>query len=254
MNNITIHYSFSSHKCSEEFNLQLDAETLEPIANGDDPEPLPVWAKLDYEQCPNCPLTAETHPYCPLTANIASTVVRFENVTSYDEVQLEVTTSERRYSQETTFQRGIGSLAGLLMATSGCPHTLFLRPMARFHLPLATEEETIYRATSAYLLSQYFKSREGDEPDFTLNNLHALYKNLQTVNTAITRRLRGASETDSTINGVILLSIYAKNMPLVIEDSLEEIHYLFSHAPNDARGECCSLSVIELNGLACIHQ
>jgi hypothetical protein len=31
-----------------------------------------------------------------------------------------------------------------------------VKPMARFHLPLASEEETIYRATTMYLLAQYF--------------------------------------------------------------------------------------------------
>ena len=34
---------------------------------------------------------------------------------------------------------------GLIMATAGCPWTDRLRPMARFHLPFATEAETVYR-------------------------------------------------------------------------------------------------------------
>ena len=57
------------------------------------------------------------------------------------------------------------------MATSGCPHMDFFKPMARFHLPLANAEETVYRATSMYLLAQYFLQREGKEADMELEGL-----------------------------------------------------------------------------------
>jgi hypothetical protein len=42
------------------------------------------------------------------------------------------------------------------VATSGCRYTAYFKPMARFHLPFANEEETAYRAISMYLLSQRF--------------------------------------------------------------------------------------------------
>jgi len=227
MDNITIQYCFIAPKCNENFILQLDAKTLELQLIDDESQYLPSWAKLDFHQCPNCPLTVSTHPYCPLTVNIANIVKRFENMTSYDKIHLKVITKERVISQDTTIQRGIGSLIGLVIATSGCPHASFLRPMARFHLPLATEEETIYRTTSMYLLSQYFKIKDGKEPDFDLQNLLISYQNMHTVNIAITKRLQSANKTDSMINGVILLDLFAKALPFVIEDSLEEIRYLF---------------------------
>jgi hypothetical protein len=76
----------------------------------------------------------------------------FDRIISYDTIRLDVTTRERFISQDTTAQRGISSLLGLLIATSGCPHTRFLRPMARHHLPFASCEETLYRAASMYAL------------------------------------------------------------------------------------------------------
>jgi hypothetical protein len=51
---------------------------------------------------------------------------------------------------------------------------------------------------------------------------------MQVVNTAIVKRLQSASETDSTINAVVLLDMYAMTLPMVIEESLEEISYLFA--------------------------
>jgi hypothetical protein len=116
---------------------------------------------------------------------------------------------------------------GLVMATSGCPHTAFFKPMARFHLPLASEEETVYRATSMYLLAQYFLKKEGQNADLELKGLREIYHNMHTVNTAIAERLRGASETDSTVNAIVLLDMYALTLPYVIDESLEEIRHLF---------------------------
>jgi hypothetical protein len=121
---------------------------------------------------------------------------------------------------------------GLVMATSSCPHTLFLKPMARFHLPLASEEETIYRAFSMHALAHYFLHPDvGCRHQF--NSLKAHYGDLQTVNFAIAKRLKAACSTDSSVNALINLDMYAKAMPYVIEDSLEELRYLFISDQND---------------------
>jgi len=41
------------------------------------------------------------------------------------------------------------------------------------------------------------------------------------------RRIRRASEQDATVNAVVLLDLLAKNLPYSIDESLEEIRYLF---------------------------
>lgn len=223
---MNIRYSFTLKDGSQEvFDLQLDPVSLELIENT--PKELPSWAKLDFHQCPHCPLSTQTHPYCPLAANLVSIVTHFEPLLSYDQVYVEVATAERLISQDTSVQTGISALMGLVIATSGCPHTAFFRPMARFHLPLASEEETIYRATSMYLLAQYFLKKEGFQADLELQGLTEIYERIHAVNTAIAERLRAASEKDSALNAIVLLDMYALAVPLVIEDSLEEIRHLF---------------------------
>ena len=227
MDTVTIRYRFTFPDGSQEsFNLQLDAQDLELVGNT--PEVLPSWTKLDFHQCPNCPLNTRTHPHCPLAADLVNIVKRFERLVSYDEIHVDVITEERTISQDTTAQRGASSLMGLVMATSGCPHTVFFKPMARFHLPLANEEETLYRTTSTYLLAQYFLKKEGQEADLELEGLSKIYHNMQVVNNTIAERLRAATETDSTVNAIILLDIFAKALPYIIEDSLEELRYLFT--------------------------
>ena len=224
--NIKISYDFKLPDGTEEtFRLELDGMTLE--LRGNAPESLPAWTKLSFHKCQHCPLTTETHPHCPLAANLANIVNRFDGIISYDTVQVVVTTDERVVSQETSAQRAIGSLMGLVMATSGCPYPAFLRPMARFHLPVSNAEETIYRASSMYLLAQYFLRQNGLPAKLELDGLTRIYENMQIMNQYILERIRAATETDSSVNAVIILDVYAKTFELVIKKALEHLRYLF---------------------------
>jgi hypothetical protein len=125
---------------------------------------LPEWAKLNFNRCPNCTL-ADSEEYCPAAAALAQFLPCFESRFSYEKTTLQVETGNRTIVAQTTFQHGIAGVIGLAMATSGCPRTLFLRPMARTHLPLATEEETVFRSLAIHLLSQYVaQSGSGGAP------------------------------------------------------------------------------------------
>jgi hypothetical protein len=210
----------------EIFDLRLDTQTLDII--GVTPEELPSWTNLDFHQCPNCQLTIQNHPNCPVAVHLVKLVAIFKIVVSYDEIQVDIIMPDRIVFKDTTAQKGISSLMGLIMATSGCPHLSYLKPMARFHLPLASTEETVYRATSMYLLSQYFIRKQGQETDLELKGLTEIYRNIEIINEAIANRLRAISDKDSAINALILLDIYAKTLPYAIEDSLKEIQHLFT--------------------------
>ncbi len=231
MKNLLIEYRFRlSDEKTETFRVELDPENLNLLT--ETPENLPAWTELDFHKCPNCPLHLEKHRYCPLALSIADIVEHFDHVLSFDRIYLEVLTEERHISQETSAQQGLSSLMGLLIAASGCPHTEYFKPMARFHLPLASRDETVYRAVSTYLLAQYFIHREGGEADFQLEGLRSIYDNIQDVNYSIAERLRAASEADSPVNAIVILDTYAKAIPFVIEDSLEYIRYLFNPFTN----------------------
>jgi len=226
MDVIEIRYCFHLDKQRREvFDVRLDTRRLEAI---DEPDRnLPAWTRLGFHQCSHCPLNGDTHPNCPVAVSLADVIDRFDNVVSHDEIDLEVITEARRFSQRTTAQRAIGSLLGLLFATSGCPHTDFLKPMARFHLPLASEEDTIFRAAGMYLLAQYFLRAEGKEGDLELAGLKQIYTNLHLLNTMMAERIRSATQTDSSVNAVILLDLFTNLMPYVIDDHLTEIRHLF---------------------------
>ena len=224
---LIIEYRFRLQDHSEElFTIRLNPQTLETLPEPDT-EPLPAWTALSFAQCASCPLTEASSPHCPAAANLAPIVQRGEKLISIDLVDLQVTTAERISLQRTTAQRALCSLMGLVIATSGCPHTAFFKPMARFHLPLASEEETMFRATATYMLGQYFVKTEGGQPDFNLEKLTNLYRTMQEVNMAMAKRVRSASKTDSSVNAIVLLDMYAKALPYVIKQSLEELRSLF---------------------------
>ncbi|MBN2008901.1 hypothetical protein JW960_06110 [candidate division KSB1 bacterium] len=226
MKTVTIQYCFElSDSRKEIFEIKLDEERMEIINN--QPKNLPFWAKLDFHQCPNCPLDVEDHPHCPLMANLVNIVGRFDDLLSYENMHLAVVTEERCIYQRTTAQRAISALMGLVIATSGCPHSVYFKPMARYHLPLASDHETIYRATSMYLLAQYFVHHDGGEADVDLKGLDQIYKNMHTVNTAIAERIRSATTTDSSLNALVMLDMFALDVPMVIKASLDEIRPLF---------------------------
>ena len=227
MKTVDIQYCFTlADGLQEVFDVKLNARDLSMLR--DSQQKLPSWTQLGFHKCSNCPLSNRDHQVCPMAAGLVNIVYRFDGLKSYDDIRVKVVTEERIIIQDTTAQRGISSLMGLVMATSGCPHTVFFRPMARFHLPLASENETIFRATSMYMLAQYFKTKKGQRADLKFKGLTEIYRNIHIVNTAISERLRAASESDSAVNAVILLDMYAKALPYVIEESLEEIRHLFT--------------------------
>lgn len=115
----------------------------------------PEWTELKNFKCPNCLLVENEYKYCPIAVNIID-LIDFFKTSSYPEVNVIVDTEIRRYSKHPSLQKGISSLMGIYMVTSGCLIMEKLKPMVRYHLPFATLEETSYRMVSMDLLAQYF--------------------------------------------------------------------------------------------------
>ena len=120
----------------EAFTVRLDRQTL--LVQAEQEAVLPDWTRLGYAQCPNCPLDADQVSHCPVAKHLVGLVEQAKRLFSYAEIEVKVVTPERSITTTTTAQRGVSSLMGLLIATSGCPHTALFRPMERYHLPFST--------------------------------------------------------------------------------------------------------------------
>jgi hypothetical protein len=219
-------YKFQLQNGEEKlFNVLLDEQTLQVIQNS--PMSNPEWTKLKYHQCKNCPLGAEV-AYCPVAVNIAHLIDEFKFSTSYDKTWVVVETPDRTYAQETTVQNGLSAILGIYMVTSGCPILDYLRPMVRFHLPFATTDETVFRAVSMYLVAQYFRQRKGLEPNWNLEGLINIYKEIGTVNKGMWNRLSKASSFDANVNALIVLSTFGDALRFSLKKDLENLSTLFT--------------------------
>jgi hypothetical protein len=188
------------------------------------PAAAPFWTDLKFKQCANCPLNAEEHPHCPAALQMAAAIEPLEALASFDTVGVTVTQEERTVYAETTAQQAMSSVLGLIMATAGCPWTDRFRPMARFHLPFASEVETVYRSVSMFLLA---RELEGTSRAQGFAALEKLYENLHVVNRDMSRRLGAATRTDPAQNAMALLDAYTTLLPAALESSLEELKPLF---------------------------
>src|SRR5438874_617766 len=84
----------------------------------------------------------------------------------------------------------------------GGPVLAPLRPMSRFHLPFASQEETVFRSVSTYLLGQFLRGVDGGAPDWSLAGLTAIYRDIGKVNRAFAARLRDAAPKDANVNAL----------------------------------------------------
>lgn len=201
----------------EEF--ELDIALPEVQLAPPDSQRLPDWTRLEYHQCAHCPLKPEDSPRCPVAAQLVDYGQRMGRAVSYKKVNLTVDQDGKRMTAQVPAHEALRSVLGLVMATSGCPHMKFFKALARYHLPLADMEQTILRAMSFYLLTQYFRDTELPDWDTSFTGLIEIYKLAQEVNRGLATRLREA-KVFKELNWLAELDTFAAMMPLTIERSL----------------------------------
>ena len=221
---IAYHFHFGEND-NRDFKISIDPETIMMVPAA--PNNF-AWAKLEYKQCPCCQLTKDEHPYCPIATNIASLVETFKDKISFEKCIVRCKTPERTYLKKTSLMEGLSSLLGLIMATSACTHMFMFRPMARFHLPFSTVEETIVRSTAMYLLQQYFIHKDSGNPDLDLKKLNAHYEIVKTLNAGLLERLKGLHLKDSDRNAILMFHSISELLSAEIDTSLSSIKYLFT--------------------------
>ena len=212
---------FASTDKALSVDLAFDAKTYQLVIP--DSSPRPPWTKLENNRCPNCPLPTDC-AHCPSALGIALFLPLFEARVSHEKAVIEVETPHRTIVAKTTFQSGMASLIGLICATSGCPLTRFLRPMARFHTPFSEEQETLYRSFSSWLLMAYMRQKlNGGSEAITLDGLKRNYQDLSVMNACLAERLRKGVTRDAALNAVIILDLFAQIAPDNIDGGFEDI-------------------------------
>jgi len=187
----------------------------------------PEWTLLSHNRCPHCRLQGDTARHCPIAVNIAALVASFKDIASYGNCTVSCVSADRMVSKDTIVQDGLSSIMGIIMATSGCPSLDLLRPMAWFHLPFASVDESLFRSASTYLLRQYFQVQQGGIPDFSLDRIKEHYLNIEQVNHGILERIRHATVLDADRNAIVILNSLAQILGMEVDESLETLRPLF---------------------------
>ena len=184
------------------------------------------WTRLEYHQCSHCPLNKTKSPQCPVAKNLNQIVEDTNASVSYTPTRVTVVTPERTYTKQCTAQDGLRSLFGLIMATSGCPHLEWLRPLARFHLPFATLDETLFRVLSLQLLDDYLNDHQIDFESVAAK-IKMRYGLIEKVNQAFADRIRSYCKADADKNAIAQLDVYAQMFPFQLEDDFKSLRKYF---------------------------
>jgi hypothetical protein len=226
--NLNYHYQFTYEDGkTTDYLLALDPETLSLVAGGRDGT-LPEWTRLDFKKCDCCLLNHDQFPFCPISVNIMDLVEIFKTVFSYHDCDVVCHTAERTYVKKTSVMEGLCAIFGVIMATSDCPIMEFLKPMARFHLPFATIEETTVRTASLYLLAQYFNNNDKPLISYDFKQLEKHYDRVRQVNEGLLNRINSVSSEDADKNALITLHSLAQFLSTEIDYSLNSLEHIFS--------------------------
>ena len=215
-----ITYRFHFPTGAEDIRLAFDPDTFLLLSRADTPPP--AWAELDFHKCGHCPLSSADSPACPFARALSGYVDSFGHLVSHEEVDIEVITPSRHITARRPLQSGIASMVGLIGATSGCPTLAFYRPMARFHLPFAEEEETLYRVLSLFLMRALI-----DETPSDFAHLNEVMAAVGMVNQMMAERIRDGFDKDAMVNAIVILDCFAMTVPLAVETRFDSLRRLF---------------------------
>jgi hypothetical protein len=217
----TITYEFSyAGGASWRYRLEFDDQNqLIPAAEA---APARAWTHLGFQQCSHCPLREAECPQCPVARNLDHIIEDTKEIVSHTRAAVRVVTPERTYTKDCPTQDGLRSIFGLIMATSGCPHLDWLRPLARFHLPFADHEETLFRVLALQLVESFLINRDASLAE-GMAVLNERYAEVEKLNQEFIRRIRNYCHADADKNALAALDLFAQFFAIVRDDNFEDL-------------------------------
>jgi hypothetical protein len=220
-----LNYSFVFEDGSSwNYDLQFDKE--HNFIPKESPE-IKEWTRLEFQKCPNCPLKSENCAQCPVARSLDQVVEDSKTTLSVKRAKVRVTSPERIYEKDCATQEGIRSLFGVVMASSGCPHLDWLRPLARFHLPFADTDETLFRVLSLQFLKSFFA---GDTAELKMvaKKIEERYREVETVNHSFVNRIKTYCKADADKNAIAALDVFVQMFPYQMQSNFESLRRYFS--------------------------
>lgn len=209
------------------FEIAFDAQTNCMIRRQSSTPPL-AWTRLNFEQCRCCPLDPAKIKYCPVALNIADVAEAFKDEVSSESCKIRCEVKERVYLKKTSLMEGLTSIFGIIMATSRCPVMNFFKPMARFHLPFSTGDETTVRAVSMFLLRYYLRSGKDSSFKEAIEDLERRYALVRQVNEGLFARITHVGSEDADKNAIVMLHSLSLLLGMEISQNLDSVMGIFT--------------------------
>lgn len=210
---------------SRGFIARIDSETGALIE--DDNMASPDWTRLEFHQCSHCPYKVGELTHCPVAQSVARVAEAYKGELSHRATTVFVKTENRFYGKKTDLQTGLQSLFGLVMGASKCSHMSLFKPMARYHLPFSTFDETVVRVLGKYLIGQFLRVKDGGQPDLDLEMLMEKYAKVSIINRFIIQRVRSISKGDADKNAIVILDGFASLLPMELQGGFEHLSKIF---------------------------
>jgi hypothetical protein len=162
---------------------------------------LPDWVKLEYHQCPICPLKSENETFCPAAFELQDVILQCSSCISSDRVELSRIAEGGTVATETDMQRALFAVIGEKAISSACSVLNSRQWSLDYYTILTTPENLFYRSISSYLMRQNFASHGKCDPDLKghLNYLDEVI----TVFGNLLQRIRGESSQDANDNAFV---------------------------------------------------
>ena len=185
------------------------------------------WLALENGRCEGCPLPPGSRKTCPAALSIHPILSSFGNRLSHETVKVVVEMNELEVHGTMSLQDAVRSLMGLQLGLCSCPVLKKLRPMARFHVPFGTQEQSLFRFVGTHLIAQYFR-REGGLPfELDLTGLLDGIKELHKVNERLVERICQGVKKDAAINSLVILDTVATLLEIDLDANLDELRSHF---------------------------
>jgi hypothetical protein len=79
-----------------------------------------------------------------------------------------------------------------------------------------------------YLVSQYFRNKDGMSAEWSLDGLQKIYTEVGQVNQGFANRMRAAAKKDANVNALVNLDVFASMMTLAADEAMKGLKPYFS--------------------------
>ena len=139
-----------------------------------DPEALnqqeyPEWAKLECKKCPHCPLGSNVR-WCPAAASMNEAALVFEDLISYDEVQLEFEHDEITFTEKTHASKALTTLLMTKLAFCACPVIQVDHWSWKYFSPKITINNFLFRRLAIRLICEHVSETQNKQFSYYLND------------------------------------------------------------------------------------